>query len=310
MTDTETKVDRLITASQRKVLEPEEMFDWESFGSGSPISLWGVTLATCPEYTDFYWHVLTEEQRIMLAREEVAAAVDSGIRMEAVLNAGLSVWMARIDDTTDNRVVYALHEIAEETRHSRAFIRLLEALQPKAKNTVIRGPWRYVSNFLVGSTIKRPPLLVIAALAGEEIPDLFQKMSSDNEETDPLLVAVNKYHRQEEARHISFGKRLLNEVWSGKVSLWERFYARYIMSRQIQLVFMGYIHPGVYRLVGLPTWKTWLAVHRCKYRLNLRYEATRPVLEQSIEAGVFGRNVPRGWRRLCGVDRLGIPIKT
>jgi hypothetical protein len=65
----------------------------------------------------------------------------------------------------------------------------------------------------------------------------------------------------------------------------------------------------VYRTIGLPGFRTWRAVQRTPLRVALRYEGTRPVLKQLLDSGVLKRGrIPRGWRRLCGVDRRGEPI--
>ena len=69
------------------------------------------------------------------------------------------------------------------------------------------------------------------------------------------------------------------------------------------------MHPGVYAAVGLPPFKTWRAVNRTPERLAIRHRATRSILHTVLDAGVLrpGR-IPRGWRRLCGVDRSGSPV--
>lgn len=69
------------------------------------------------------------------------------------------------------------------------------------------------------------------------------------------------------------------------------------------------VHPGVYRLVGLPPWSTWLQVRRSPGRRALRHQATRPVLAELRRAGAFARGVPRSWRWLCAVDRRGAPLE-
>ena len=74
-----------------------------------------------------------------LAREEFASIVDTGVRFESVLMAGFSVDILNRPDLTDPRVTYLLHEMGEETRHSRLFVRLLEQVKPTAKNP-IDGP--------------------------------------------------------------------------------------------------------------------------------------------------------------------------
>src|SRR5919201_5083723 len=79
---------------------------------------------------------LSDEQLAKLSREEVASILDAGLRFEAILMAGFSFQLALQRDFTDPRVIYALHEMGEETRHSRLFARLLDQLRPSARNTL------------------------------------------------------------------------------------------------------------------------------------------------------------------------------
>lgn len=303
------QVERLITVSQNKVLEPEEMFDWAATTKGAPISLWGVTLATTKEYGDKYWNEFTEEQRVALAREEIAAVLDMGVRMEAILNAGLSFWIAKERNLSDPKITYALHEMAEETRHSRAFIRMREQLGPVTDNPALSGLFGKFVRGITGWVTVRPALLMIIGLAGEEIPDLFQKMSIESPETDEVLRAVSRYHRQEEARHISFARILLRDLWGGKVSLRDNLYMRYIMPRHIRLMFMGNIHPNVYKVVGLPTWSTWRKAESSDFRLGIQYDACRKVLNTLLEVGALqAGGIPRGWRKLCNVNQNGAAL--
>ncbi len=77
---------------------------------------------------------LTDEQKAVLSREEFASIVDTGVRFESVLMAGFSMEILNRSDLTDPRVTYLLHEMGEETRHSRLFVRLLDAGEARAKN--------------------------------------------------------------------------------------------------------------------------------------------------------------------------------
>ena len=79
---------------------------------------------------------LTPEQRATLSREEVASIAANGVRFEAVLAAGFALEILRREDLTDPRITYILHELGEETRHSRLFIRMIEQLAPKARNPI------------------------------------------------------------------------------------------------------------------------------------------------------------------------------
>ena len=300
-TPTDERVTRLSTASVRKVLEPEELFDWSSLGRGQVIG--DELLTTRGLDLD-----LSPDVKARLSREEVAAMLQMGIRFEAVLNAGFALRVAETQDVTEPRIGYMLHEIAEETRHQRAFIRLIEELEPAAVNPVAGGAVERVLNFYVRRFIKMPAFLLVLVLAGEEIPDLLQKLAAEHPETDPLLASVNRYHRQEEARHLSFAKATLPELFSHAGRL-ERWRVRHFAPVVIRLLFHMFVHPGVYSAVGLPGWETWRAVNRTPERIAVRYHATRNIVRTLLDAGAFraGR-VPRGWRTLCGVDRFGEPV--
>lgn len=297
---TDERIDRLSTASVRKVLEPEELFDWGALGRGQLVA--DELLTVSGLHLD-----LDADARALLSREEVAAMLQMGIRFEAVLNAGFALQIADAD-VRDPRVTYMLHEIGEETRHQRAFIRLVQQLDPKARDPFEAPLPRRVTRFMIRRFVKQPALLMVLVLAGEEIPDLLQKLASEHPDTDPVLAAVNRYHRQEEARHLSFARMTLPELWR-RASWLERARVRYLAPRVVANLFATFVHPGVYRVIGLPGWRTWRAVNRTPERLAIRHRATRNILRALLDTGVLRRGrIPRGWRKLCGVDRHGEPV--
>jgi hypothetical protein len=296
----EERVERLSTASTRRVLEPEELFDWDSMRDGQIIpdellSVHGLGLE------------LTPEQKARLSREEVAAMLGTGIRFEAALMAGFSLQITEADDLADPRVTYMLHEMGEETRHSRAFSRLIEKIGPTAVDPLRSGVIGWGADKMMRLTIGSPAVLYTFVLAGEEIPDLLQKRASEHPDTDPLLAAVNRYHRQEEARHLAFARLHLPELWerAGKVERWRVLHAA---PAGISQLFGTFVHPGVYETVGLPAMRTWRAVNKLPQRRALRYESTRGVLDALIDGGIIQRGeVPKSWQKLCGVDADGHP---
>jgi len=219
--------------------------------------------------------------------------------------AGFAMEIALADDLTDPRVVYALHEVGEETRHSRLFSRLLGQLAPTARNplTVLRP----IEKRSIRWIIRHPAMLCVLVLGGEEIPDLLQKLAAEHDDTDPFVRDVNRYHRAEEARHLAYARAVLPEQWADASPV-ERVAVRRIAPLIIGGMFDTLVHPGVYATVGLPRWKTWRSVVRSPRRVALKREATRPIVKAMLDAGVFraGR-VPAAWRRLAGVDRAGAP---
>lgn len=292
-----TKIRRLSTASAKRVIEPDvEVPGHAGPGQILPDDL----LSTAGLDLD-----LTADQRRTLSREEVGSITASGIAFEAVLEAGFALEIAFAPDLTDPRIVFLLHEIGEETRHQRLFIRLLEDLQPTAKHPLDRKLFQMIQRRAINRFIKEPAMLYTLVLGGEEIPDLIQKRAGEHPDTDPFIRSVNRYHRQEEARHLSFARAVLPEVWA-KASRIERVLVRRVAPRIIAGMFDMLVHPGVYETIGLPGWDTWQQVRRSPQRVALRHQATRPVLEALIDAGAIRRgSVPAPWRTLCGVDAGG-----
>lgn len=291
------KIDRLNTASLRRVVEPDTDVEG-AVGEGQVIPSEMLTVA------DLDLH-LTDAQRATLSREELASVAISGVRFETFLMSGFAAQMACSSDLTDPRIVYMLHEMGEETRHSRLFIRLIDQLKPKAVDPLQTRIGQMFFRRVLRTVLNRPAVFCVLVLAGEEIPDLFQKKIADHPETDPFVQDVNRYHRMEEARHLAFARTVLPELWS-EASFIERALIRYEIPRIIRIMFNGMIHPNVYRTIGLPGLKTWLDAGRSPSRVALRHEATRPVLAALIDGGCIRSGaIPARWRRLCGVGHSG-----
>ena len=153
--------------------------------------------------------------------------MDTGVRFESVLMAGFSIDILSRPDLTDPRVTYLLHEMGEETRHSRLFVRLLAQVKPQAKNPLDSPIGRIAQHVVMPFLTAMPSLFCLLVLSGEEVPDLLQKLASEHPDTDPMIKAVSKYHRQEEARHLAFGRLLFPEQWAAAGPI-ERFLVRYL----------------------------------------------------------------------------------
>jgi P-aminobenzoate N-oxygenase AurF len=294
----ERRVTRLSTVSAARVLEPDEAVPGD-FGPGQvlPDDLLFVTELDVE---------LTAEQKAVFSREQVASLLDGGIRLESALMAGFGLLLTGWEDLTDPRVTYLLHEVGEETRHSRLFARMIGQLAPTAVNPFHRRLDLAVSRRIYRLTINHPALLATMVLAGEEIPDLIQRWSIDHPDTDDYLRRANVYHREEEARHIAFAGMLLPEMWA-RAGWFDRFLVRHVGPTLVNLMLETQMfHPGIYATVGLPAMRTARAVKRTSLWRRTRVEGTRPVLKALLAAApeLHGR-VPRRWRALCAVDRHG-----
>jgi hypothetical protein len=288
------RVERLNRASAKRVIDPDVDLVG-NVGDGQLVadellSVHGLGLA------------LTDEQKRTLSREEVASMFDNGIRFEAVLEAGFALRIAQADDLTDPRITYLFHEIGEETRHQRLFQRVIGQIAPTARHPLAANPLvRILDRIGTRWILNHPATLYTMVISGEEIPDLLQKLASEHPDTDPFLAAVNRYHRQEEARHLSFARSMLPDVWAS-ASRAERWGIRHVVPVAIRQMYEFLVHPGVYETIGLDAWPTWKAVNRLPERIAIRQEATRPILGALIDAGMISsRRVPEGWQKLCGV---------
>jgi hypothetical protein len=247
----EQRIERLSVASLKRIMEPDTEVPGQ-VGDGQVLPDELLTLADVPELLG----QLTPEQRRTLSREEFASIVETGIRFESVLMAGFSMEIVGHRDLTDPRVTYLLHEMGEETRHSRLFVRLLTQIRPTAKNPLDNAFLTILQRLLMPYLMAKPALFCLLVLSGEEVPDLLQKLASEHPDTDPMIKAVSKYHRQEEARHLAFARLLFPEQWAA-AGRTERFLIRHLGSRIAMGMFDTIVHPGVYATVGLPTWCKW-----------------------------------------------------
>ncbi|HLM29364.1 MAG TPA: diiron oxygenase [Acidimicrobiales bacterium] len=304
MSDTTTarRVDKLSSASLNRIVEPDRdlpggVGDAQLIADELLLSVAGLEPG-----------VLSRDQMVTLSREVIAAIAHGGIAFEAVLMAGFSLQIARTGDYTDPRITYLLHEMGEETRHSRLFVRMLDQIGATARNPLDNWFGRHVTDLVIGRIVIHPALLYTMVLAGEEIPDLLQKRAAEHPGTDPFVREVNRYHRQEEARHLAFARMVLPEVWE-RASVVDRTLVLYVAPLFIREMYENLVHAGVYEVVGLPGMATWRAARRHPERVATRREATRPVLASLVEAGAIepGR-VPVPWRGLCGVDAAGHPV--
>ena len=291
---------RLSDLSVKRAIEPDTEFAWGTLGPervmpDELLSIAGLDLD------------LDEGTRAQLSRLEVSSMLAAGIRFEAALNGILSHWIMRADRLDDPRFEYMLHEVGEETRHQRAFLRLRSELAADATNPLDGRLVRAFRDRMLRKAERERAFFAVLLLAGEEVPDRLQLLAAEHSDTDPLIRAVNKYHRAEEARHLSFARTLLVDA-APHATRAERRRIRRVAPFVIGGLYESMVHPGVYRSVGLPGLSTWRRAHRTPQRVAIRVAATRPILRDLLECGLLdaGR-VPRAWQRLCAVDRHATP---
>lgn len=291
----EDRLSRLIDLSL-PVVEPEDRFDWAAIDPAQPTNPYVTSLTGLVE--------LTPEQSARLAKEEFCSTIEVSIRLEAILTAAFGVMLFRHPTVMGPDVTYVLHEIGEETRHSRAFVRMLEQVKPETRNPGTGGPLAALIGTLIAGAITRPALWWVVTMAGEEIPDLYQRMTMNSPHIDPVVREVIRYHRTEEARHLGFARMQFPKAMA-EASLYDRLFMRFVMPSLLILFHMIYFHPGCYKVVNLPPYRTWWRARKNSMRVETRAMAARKVLREIRRTGLYERRVPRGWQRLCGVNSKG-----
>lgn len=279
----EARVERLTAAARRRVIEPDLELTGR-IGDGQLIG--DALLSTAGLGLD-----LSDADRATLSREEIASIAAAGIRFEAVLEAAFAAHIATAHDLLDARITFVLHEIGEETRHQRLFQRLVAQLRPAARLPVPYRLLRLGYRAAVEMSIANPAFFYVLVLAGEEIPDLFQKIAADDPDTDAFVRDVNRYHRLEEARHLSFARAVLPETFAA-ARRHDRWLVRHLAPHVIRFMFASMVHPGVYAVIGLPPITTWLRANRSADRRLLRFAATRPILDVLTRRSAADRCAP------------------
>ena len=134
----------------------------------------------------------------------------TGIAFEAILGRGLLEFAASLPNGTPE-FRYALHEVAEECQHSMMFQELINrsrvdvrALGPVEERLSQRVP-------RLGRTF--PELFFLHVLAGEAPIDHLQRGElRRRDDAHPLVRRIMRIHVTEEARHICFARRFLEET--------------------------------------------------------------------------------------------------
>jgi ribosomal protein S18 acetylase RimI-like enzyme len=236
---------QLIAASERMTLDPFTEVDWET-----PIDDRAFHLP--PEWLPLYgtalWEAMTPEARITYSRHECAALCGAGIWFENQLMQLVLRHLAELPvDNPAHR--YLLVEVADECRHSIMFGEYI-----RRAGTPAYGP-RADAGALdaldaLGDVPGKRALGYVLILAVEELLDAINRATSKDDRIHPVSRSIAKLHVAEEARHVSFAKTYLAEVWPS-LDEEERRAVRSIAPTAVAIVADLTIDPAVYETLGI-----------------------------------------------------------
>jgi hypothetical protein len=192
------KAAQLLIASAKHSYDPRVDIKWDEpledgkwFLPEKRISLYG---------TDLY-ESLSQEQKLLLSREELASSIAGGVWTEHLLLHLVSRYAYK-RDITSPQVQFALTEMADEVRHMMMFAQLVEKIgsefYPMSAKTARNG--------LLLKTFAPVSALWAMLLLTEEFFDRFQREQAADETVQPVVRASARIHVVEEARHISFAR--------------------------------------------------------------------------------------------------------
>lgn len=198
---TTLRAEQLIAASARQTRDPFQDITWDVAIDDSAFHL-------PPEMLSLYgtpaWDAMSELDRITYSRHEAAATYASGIWFE---NALMQVVLRHLTtiEVTDPIHRYLLIEVADECRHSAMFGEFL-----RRAGTPSYAPQRPV---VIDETSSGRALSYLLILAIEEFLDYVNRSTMKDERVHTVSRQIARLHVVEEARHVSFAKSYLAEVW-------------------------------------------------------------------------------------------------
>jgi hypothetical protein len=229
---------QLVAASQRMTLDPFTEIDWSI-----PIddSAYHLPPEWLPLFGTTAWESMSEQERRAYSRHETAALCGAGIWFENVLMQAVLRHLAELP-VTDPAHRYLLVEVADECRHSTMFGEYIRRAGTPAYGPAPAGG----INGLPGGRA----MSYLLILAVEELLDAANRATMKDERVHPVSRQIAKLHVLEEARHVSFAKTYLSEVWP-TLSDEDRQAAADFAPTAVALVAGLTVDPEVYRALGI-----------------------------------------------------------
>ena len=279
-------VDRLADLSRRHYHNPyaESAVAWPE--AIAPADSW----CTAPELTSLYgtplWDELAEPARRTLAFFEAVNFFSLNIHGEKALMAGLAARLYRPDlaDVAD----YLHHFLDEENKHSVYFGGFCHRYARVYRSRQVAFPG---SPF----TAEQDDFLFFAkTMIFEEIVDYYNARQARDARLHPMARFINKYHHDDETRHLVFGRRLVGSLWAACAPAWGeqvREDVREYLRAFIAMAWREYYNPDVYADCGFDDpWNVAERAWQSPAQRSHRRVATGRCLAVLRTAGIFDKD--------------------
>lgn len=287
-----TRIDRLVAASEKHSYDPFTEIDWDRPIDDDAFHLPPELL---PLYGTAEWDAMTDAERRTYSRHELASLCSAGIWFEGILMRFLldHLYDLPADDPAHR---YLLIETADECRHSAMFGEFVRRGGTPAYRV---HPALRLAGRVMKATAGGPEAF-IAVLAAEELLDVSNRRTMRDDRVAPLSREIARLHVLEEARHVSFAKAYLADVWP---TLHRRQRARAIVAAPffVSGIALALTNPAVYRELGIRRGFR-VAQHNGHHRREV-VAGLAKLVDFLDELGAITRLTRPVWRRLGLIGR-------
>lgn len=193
-----------------------------------------------------HWDALDEERRQLLSFFELVNFFSINIHGERMLIEGLARRLYRTH--TDTVSPYLHHFLDEENKHMFYFGRFCNQyagkIYPEKKFSVEREYADGEEEFLFFARV----------MLFEEMVDIYNRRMARDERLVPISREINRLHHFEEARHLAFGRRVVEELFSVHADDWEAEVRERVADELVQFLdatWKELFNPEVYKDAGL-----------------------------------------------------------
>ena len=232
---------QLIAASERNTLDPFTEIDWELPMGDRDYYLPQQWL---PLFGTPQWEAMDETQRMIYSRHECASLFSAGIWFETQLMQLVLRHLLEIPVTSPAHR-YLLIEVADECRHSSMFGEFIRRADTPTYVPTVDADLEALRHVPGGRALG-----YLLILAMEEILDAVNRSTMRDESVHPVSRAIAKIHVLEEARHVSFAKTYLAEVWPS-LEAEERDAVRSLAPPTVAKVVSLLINPDLFEALGI-----------------------------------------------------------
>ena len=225
---------------------------------------------------------LNDEQRWRLALLEAANFFSINIAGERQLMSGLALRLYKGRAAFVSN--YLQHFLEEENAHTAVFARFcLDYGGGIFPDRQVGFPGRF-------SPAQEELLFFARVLVFEEVAHFYNRSIAADADVWPLARDINRYHAEDETRHIAYGRLQVVEVWERVAAQWsteERGRVGRYLTQYMASVLRAYVNPDVYRAIGLPSGVRQQILASAHW-ISLTEQATARITRWLVKAGVIG----------------------